>query len=150
MTSEIIKRMFDACYQAKRIREMLPPLPEGIMSSHIRYMDMIQELQKQKVHVRVSDLSDVLNIPRPGVTRTIKEMEKKGLVQKISSPDDGRVTYLSLTEHWTEISEKYNENYFAGLAPYLESISEADAKVMIQTIETFYQVMCERREKFEK
>ena len=29
-------------------------------------------------------------------------------------------------------------------------ISEADAKVMIQTIETFYQVMCERREKFEK
>ncbi len=49
----------------KRIREMLPPLPEGIMSSHIRYMDMIQELQKQKVHVRVSDLSDVLNIPRP-------------------------------------------------------------------------------------
>ena len=33
---------------------------------------------------------------------------------------------------------------------YLESISEADAKVMIQTIETFYQVMCERRENFEK
>ena len=77
-------------------------------------------------------------------------MEKKGLVQKTASPDDGRVTYLSLTEHGTEISEKYNENYFVGLAPYLESISEADAKVMIQTIETFYQVMCERREKFEK
>ena len=47
MTNEKIKRMLDACYQAKRIREMLPPLPEGIMSSHIRYMDMIQELQKQ-------------------------------------------------------------------------------------------------------
>ena len=27
MTNEKIKRMFDACYQAKRIREMLPPLP---------------------------------------------------------------------------------------------------------------------------
>ena len=38
MTNEKIKRMLDACYQAKRIREMLPPLPEGIMSSHIRYM----------------------------------------------------------------------------------------------------------------
>ena len=150
MTNEKIKRMLDACYQAKRIREMLPPLPEGIMSSHIRYMDMIQELQKQKVHVRVSDLSDVLNIPRPGVTRTIKEMEKKGLVQKTASPDDGRVTYLSLTEHGTEISEKYNENYFVGLAPYLESISEADAEAMIHAIETFYQVMCERREFFEK
>ena len=144
MTNEKIKRMLDACYQAKRIREMLPPHPEGIMSSHIRYMDMIQELQKQKVHVRVSDLSDVLNIPRPGVTRTIKEMEKKGLVQKTASPDDGRVTYLSLTEHGTEISEKYNENYFNELTPYLDDISDADADCMVQTIQKFYDIMCER------
>ena len=144
MTNKKIKRMLDACYQAKRIHEMLPPLPEGIMSSHIRYMDMIQELQKQKVHVRVSDLSDVLNIPRPGVTRTIKEMEKKGLVQKISSPDDGRVTYLSLTEHGKKISEKYNENYFNELIPYLDGISDADADCMIQTIQKFYDIMCER------
>ena len=27
MTNEKIKRMFDAFYQAKRIRDMLPPLP---------------------------------------------------------------------------------------------------------------------------
>ena len=144
MTNEKIKRMLDACYQAKRIREMLPPLPEGIMSSHIRYMDMIQELQKQNDHVRVSDLSDVLNIPRPGVTRTIKEMEKKGLVQKTASPDDGRVTYLSLTEHGTEISEKYNENYFNELTPYLDDISDADDDCMVQTIQKFYDIMCER------
>ena len=48
MTNEKIKRMLDACYQAKRIREMLPPLPEGIMSSHIRYMDMIQSFRNRK------------------------------------------------------------------------------------------------------
>ena len=144
MTNEKIKRMLDACYHAKRIREMLPPLPEGIVSSHIRYMDMIQELQKQKDHVKVSDLSDVLNIPRPGVTRTIKEMEKKGLVQKTASPNDGRVTYLSLTDHGKEISEKYNENYFNELTPYLDGISDADADCMIQTIQKFYDIMCER------
>ena len=144
MTNEKIKRMLDACYQAKRIREMLPPLPEGIVSSHIRYMDMIQKLQKQKDHVKVSDLSDVLNIPRPGVTRTIKEMEKRGLVQKVSSPDDGRVTYLSLTDHGMEISEKYNENYFNELTPYLDDISDADADCMVQTIQKFYDIMCER------
>ena len=139
MTNKKIKRMLDACYQAKRIREMLPPLPEGIMSSHIRYMDMIQELQKQNDHVRVSDLSDVLNIPRPGVTRTIKEMEKKGLVQ-----NDGRVTYLSLTEHGKELSEKYNENYFNELLPYLDAISDTETDCMIRTIQKFYDIMCER------
>ena len=145
MTNEKIKRMLDACYQAKRIREMLPPLPEGIMSSHIRYMDMIQELQKQKVHVRVSDLSDVLNIPRPGVTRTIKEMEKKGLVQKISSPDDGRVTYLTVTESGKRLSGTFNGQVFAQLAPLLEDVPDEDVACTIRTVQKLYTAMSERR-----
>lgn len=39
-----------------------------------------------------------MNLPRPGVTRTVKEMEAKGYLQKLTSPDDGRVTYISITE----------------------------------------------------
>lgn len=79
MTNKKIKEMLDACYQAKRIREMLPPLPQGVMPSYIQYLDVIQSLEKQDVHVKVSDISDELNIPRPGVTRTVKEMEKKAI-----------------------------------------------------------------------
>ena len=30
MDIELIKRMMDACYQGKRIRDMLPPLPDGV------------------------------------------------------------------------------------------------------------------------
>ena len=60
MTSEIIKRMFDACYQAKRTREMLPPLPEGVRSSFIQYLDTIQSLEGQGVQVKVSDISDAM------------------------------------------------------------------------------------------
>ena len=71
-------------------------------------------------------------------------LEKKGLVQKTASPDDGRVTYLSLTDHGKEISEKYNENYFNELTPYLDDISDADADCMVQTIQKFYDIMCER------
>ena len=33
MDIELIKRMMDACYQGKRIRDMLPPLPDGVASS---------------------------------------------------------------------------------------------------------------------
>lgn len=82
MTSEIIKRMFDACYQAKRTREMLPPLPEGVRSSFIQYLDTIQSLEGQGVQVKVSDISDAMELPRPGVTRTVKEMEEKDTLRK--------------------------------------------------------------------
>lgn len=89
MTVELIKRMMDACYQAKRVRDLLPPLPKGVMPSYIHYLDSIQKLEQQGVQVKVSDLSDALNLPRPGVTRTVKEMEAKGYLKKTASAEDG-------------------------------------------------------------
>ena len=145
MTVELIKRMMDACYLAKRARDMLPPLPDGVMPSYIHYLDVIQMLEKKGIDVKVSDISDTLKIPRPGVTRTVKEMEKKGYLRKIASLDDGRVTYISITESGKELHQKYDEQYFNALAPYMSEISEEEAKNMVQTIEKFYQIMCERR-----
>ena len=150
MTNKKIKEMLDACYQAKRIRELLPPLPEGVMPSYIQYLDAIQKLEKKDIHVKVSDISDVMNLPRPGVTRTVKEMEKKGYLSKIASPDDGRVTYISITEEGWKLFRKYDENYFGELSADLSDISEEDADCMVRTIAKFYQIMCERRCHYDK
>ena len=150
MKVELIKRMMDACYLAKRARDMLPPLPEGVMPSYIQYLDALQKLEAQGVLVRVSDLSEALGLPRPGVTRTVKEMEAKGYLHKQVSAEDGRVTYLSLTEAEKQLSRKYDADYFQELAPWMDRISEEDAECMIATIETFYQIMAERRTSFEK
>ena len=51
---------------------------------------------------------------------------------------------VSLTEEGRKLSEKYNENYFNELTPYLDDISDADADCMVQTIQKFYDIMCER------
>ena len=139
------KAMFDACYQAKRIRDLLPPLPKGVTPSYIHYLDTIDALERQGMRVKVSDISDALHIPRPGVTRTVKEMEAKGYLCKQSSPDDGRITYLSMTQAGRELSGRYNDQYFSRLAPLLQDISEEDADCTIRTIERFYEVMSERR-----
>lgn len=129
---------------------MLPPLPEGVMPSYIQYLDAIQKLEKKDIRVKVSDISDVMNLPRPGVTRTVKEMEKKGYLSKIASPDDGRVTYISITEEGWKLFCKYDEKYFGELSADLSDISEEDADCMIRTIEKFYQIMCERRGHYDK
>ena len=150
MTTERIKRMMDACYLAKRARDLLPPLPEGVLPSYIQFMDVIQKLEAGGARARVSDISDALNLPRPGVTRTVKEMQAKGYLEKQVSAEDGRVTYLSLTDAGRALHRKYDTEYFRELAPYLSDISEEDAECTIRTIEKFYQVMCERRISFEK
>ena len=144
MRIETLKKMFDACYQAKRARDLLPPLPDGVTSSYIHYLDAIQILEKQEIHVKVSDISDTLKLPRPGVTRTVKEMEKKGYLYKYASKEDGRITYIAITQKGEELSEKYDKNYYSRLSEYLDDISEEEADCMIQTIQKFYAVMSER------
>mgnify|MGYP001106739388 FL=1 len=145
MTTDKIKRMMDACYLAKRIRDMLPELPEGVAPSYISYIDTIHKLENRGGKVKISDISDTLNLPRPGVTRTVKEMEIKGYLKKIPSSEDGRITYISVTETGEKLSEKYDKNYFAELSKYLDGISEEEADGMINTIQKLYQVMYERR-----
>ena len=150
MNIALIKRMMDACYQAKRVRDLLPALPDGVLPSFIQYLDAIQTLEQQGVQVKVSDLSDALSLPRPGVTRTVKEMETGGYLQKKTSPDDRRITYISITEAGRALSQTYDAEYFSALAPSLDTISEEDARQMVQTMETFYQIMCKQRDSHEQ
>lgn len=72
MTGDKIKEVMDACYLAKRVRDMLPKLPNGVTSSHIHYLDTIRALECSKNSVRVSDISDELGLPRPNVTKPSK------------------------------------------------------------------------------
>lgn len=145
MTIEMIKAMFDACYLAGRTRAMLPALPEGVTSSYIHYLDVIDSLERQGLRVRVSDIGEKLDIPRPGVTRTVKEMENRGYLRKMASEEDGRVVYITATEAGKQLSKRYNQDYFACLVPQLADISDEDAASAIRTIEKMHRVMSERR-----
>ena len=86
MNEEKIKRMLDACYLAKRTRELLPELPEGVTPAYIQYMDVIHKLQEKKERVKVSDISDTLKLPRFRSTGGDKNGQgngKKGLSHEI-------------------------------------------------------------------
>lgn len=144
MTSDKIKKVMDACYMAKRVRDMLPALPGGVTSSHIHYLDKIQQLQSMKDKVRVSDISDMLGLPRPSVTKTIKDMENLGFVKKLTTKEDGRVVYIQITDAGKALIDKYVDEYFTSLSKELTDITDEEANVMIEVVEKFYAVMSER------
>lgn len=150
MTTRNIKHLLDAFYQAKRVRELMPALPKGVTPAFIHYLDTIAALQQQGVRVKVSDISDALHIPRPGVTRTVKDMMDGGYLEKAASEEDGRVTYLTITEKGRMLSQVFDSAFFAQLTPLLADVSDEDAATTIRTIEKVYQVMSERRIHFEQ
>ena len=138
MKPDKIKRMLDACYLAKRIRELLPELPYGVAPAYIQYIDVIHHLLETNDCVKVSDISDWLNLPRPGVTRTVKDME-------VTSQEDARITYITVTDKGEELSKKYDADYYSRLSGHLTDISDEEADSMIETINKFYKVMSERK-----
>lgn len=150
MTTRNIKHLLDAFYQAKRVRELMPALPKGVTPAFIHYLDTIAALQQQGVRVKVSDISDALHIPRPGVTRTVKDMVDGGYLEKAASEEDGRVTYLTITEKGRMLSQVFDSAFFAQLTPLLADVSDEDAATTIRTIEKVYRVMSERRIHFEQ
>lgn len=50
MKSEKVKEMLDSCYMAKRILDMLPKLPEGVLPSYVcKLLNRIQKSISEKL-----------------------------------------------------------------------------------------------------
>ena len=145
MTSDKIKEVMDACYMAKRVRDMLPSLPGGVTSSHIHYLDTIRQLESMKGKVKVSDISDVLGLPRPSVTKTIKDMENLGFVKKMTTKEDGRIVFIQLSDSGKSLIDKYLYEYFTSLSKDLSDITDEKADIMIEVLEKMYAVMSKRK-----
>ena len=62
---EEIKEFLDACHKAKRIAEMMPELPEGMTPRHVHVIDAIYQLERTGEMVKVSDVSEYLEVTRP-------------------------------------------------------------------------------------
>lgn len=146
MTRDKVKKVMDACYLAKRARDLLPTLPNGVTSSHVHYLDTIRKLELKTDSVRVSDISDKLGLPKPGVTKTVKEMEKLGLVEKQADKTDGRVVFLKVTAAGNALLDEYVDELFGELSRELGDVSDEDADAMIETVEKLYRVMRKRTE----
>ena len=59
---EEIKEFLDACHKAKRIAEMMPELPEGMTPRHVHVIDAIYQLERTGEMVKVSDVSEYLEV----------------------------------------------------------------------------------------
>ena len=116
MNIQKTKDMLDSFYMAKRILDLLPELPEGVLPSYIRYLETVLNLKEIHEKVKVSDLSFALNLPRPGVTRTVNSMVEKGYLNKISSKEDGRVTYIEISDEGMALFEKFNAKFMKNVA----------------------------------
>lgn len=128
------KKMMDAFYEAKRIRDQMPPLPDGIHPSYINTLDALLQLSKREDPVRISNVADFQHLPRPAVTRTVKEMTSLGLIRKRADEKDRRVVHLEVTPEGEKLYQTYVRDYFGDLTGRLSSVSDQEVEDMVRTI----------------
>ena len=138
MKAELAKRMMDSFYEARAVLELQPPLEDGLLPSYIRIIDAIHQLS-EKGPVRVSDISTKLNLPKPGITRSLKQMESLGYVIKKHDDSDARTVHVELSDRGLHAYDKYVVSYYRKLTDVLSDVSEKDLKTTIAMIHDVYQ-----------
>ena len=141
MKEKNISQFLGACYEAKRIVELMPELPEGMKPSHIHIVDIICQLQQANGSVRISDIGTALHVTNPSITRLVNELVKLKAIEKIQSCDDKRVFTVSLTPLGQTYRKKYLEGYHHELAAQLAEISEKDLAVTARVIHKAYHLL---------
>lgn len=138
MNQQKARMMFDALYLGKRIWELQPELPEGLTAGSIHILDQLDQLSHQQENVCVSDISTAMNLPRPGITKAVKELAEAGYIEKHPAEKDGRVVHISLSRKGKETIRKYVKDYFRTVSEKLSDLSDEEIEQMNETITSIY------------
>lgn len=141
MHVEIVKNLIDACFTAKRITELTPPLPTGMVPRHNNVIDKIHELSQTKAHVYISDISRQLNTTAPSITKLVGQLEGMGYLVKIFDQEDRRYVSIKLTDKGESHYYAFIETYHKELAELMEDMNGDDCLSAVDTINRLYSKM---------
>lgn len=143
MRVESVKLLLDACAEASRIEQLLPPLPPGITPRCVRVIEQVARLSREAKSVRVSDISEMLDVTRPGITAVLRDLTAMGYVSKRCDDRDGRIVYVSLTDKGWALFRTTVEDYHAHLTQALSEIGDEGAATLARLIRTASKLIAE-------
>jgi DNA-binding MarR family transcriptional regulator len=82
----------------------------------------------------VSDISEMLDVTRPGITKVLGDLDGMGYITKTRDTTDSRVVYVSLTEKGWRLYRAAVEDYHQQLSKVLAEISDEDVQSVCDII----------------
>lgn len=141
MLPQTVREILDSCFLAKKIVELLPPLPPGIKPRHIHVIDAVWAQCRMHGASKVSDVSRALRITMPSVTKLVNELAAAELLEKSYDPADKRAVLLHLTSKGLAYHRRYVEDFHLELAALFASIDDCDAAATSRTLRAVYEKM---------
>lgn len=141
MKPQTVKEILHSCFLAKKMTELLPPLPQGIKPRHIHVIDAVLTQYRMHGASKVGDISRVLRITMPSVTKLVNELQAAGVLEKYCDASDRRAVFLRLTSKGFAYHRCYVEDFHRELAEAFAAIDAQDCAVMARTLRAVYEKM---------
>ena len=101
----------------------------GLTLAQVELLARLAQAPERKL--RMTDLTNLLQISKSGITRLVDRLETAGLVARESSPLDRRLTYACLTDQGMEVFERYEPILAAAVDEHLlKHLEHADAATL--------------------
>jgi DNA-binding MarR family transcriptional regulator len=85
--------------------------------------EILVRLSEREGQMRMAALADALAHSRSRVTHTVTRMEKAGLVQRSSSPEDGRGILATLTDKGHDLLQRAAPTHVVGVRTHLVDLA---------------------------
>ncbi len=96
-------------------------------------------LYKDGDGINQKELKENLAVDKATVSRSIRSLINKGYLKKKSSPKDGRVNLIFLTDKAKNIKEEINDIYQQWFQKFTDEIDEKTAKTVLNTLKMMYE-----------
>lgn len=137
---ELVDAILDALRQARETWALLPPLPEGVRSAHIRILSAMERMERGG-RLRVSDINARLGAALPNTTRFLGELAELGAVRKIADASDKRVVLVQTTPLGDELTERFVRQIHGRMATAFARIGTDRCGAMVRTLDEIHAAM---------
>lgn len=124
------------------------PKIEGIplrQSEHMLLFTLSNCMEPEAGGMKVSDLSDRLNITPAAVTHMINSLESDGILERVNDKRDRRIVLIRPTDKGNEIMRQMNTLFFERMKELIGVIGENDTREFIRILNRIFGFMKDKR-----
>ena len=109
-------------------------------------MATIVVLKNRGKGLKITELSNIFDMPPSAITPLINSLEEKGFVRRKNSPTDRRIVIAELTEKGFDFFEKNNKLFLEKAEQLCEYLGEEDSQTLIRItnkVSDFFNQTCD-------
>jgi DNA-binding MarR family transcriptional regulator len=134
-----LEKVYKAIQKFKKISSFSEVFSDMSHSEFIM-MKLIQDKTEEEKGVKISTLSSFLMISNPAVSQMINTLETKGYVERITTKNDRRVVYVTLTKLGEANLEKACQSFVRVASDILGKMGQEDTETLLRLLDKLYRI----------